>query len=90
MSRTPLFVAAEDDANETTESLELLVEAGAGMNAGLAVGPFGGVVAVTPLFNACEDGAIANVEALLALGSGLWLKFVFKLMKSVFKMMDLH
>lgn len=54
-------------ANETTTALESLVEAGAGLDAGLSVGPFGAVVAVTPLFTACEEGNLPSVEAMVAL-----------------------
>ena len=53
--------------NETTDALESLVEAGAGLNAGFSAGPFGAVVAVTPLFTACEEGNLPCVEALVAL-----------------------
>lgn len=61
------FLSLLQGANETTAALESLVEAGAGLNAGLSVGPFGAVVAVTPLFTACEDGHLPSVEALVAL-----------------------
>lgn len=54
-------------ANESTATLESLVDAGASLDAGLSVGPFGAVVAVTPLFTACEEGNLPSVEALVAL-----------------------